>query len=84
MSSHMLRDCLSHLTWDDLKNELLRLYSTIPFNSHTTQAFACLQQSPSELLEMHLHGASELLSKIHHMTDMSLVTVEGLNHYTIG
>ena len=35
-----LRVHLPHLTWKDLKSELLRQYSTIPLDSQTTQAFA--------------------------------------------
>ena len=38
---------------------------------------------PVELLEMYLHHASELLLKIHHMTDMALIPTEVLNHDTI-
>ena len=33
-SAHRLRDQLPHLSQKDLKNELLRKYSTIPFTSH--------------------------------------------------
>ena len=47
------------------------------------QAFAHLQQGPDDLIKMSLHCASELLSKIHHMTEMSQIPAEGLNHYTI-
>ena len=32
-----LRDCLLHLMWEDFKNELLRQYSAIPFDSHVTK-----------------------------------------------
>ena len=78
-----LRDCLPHLTWDDLKNELLRLHSTTPLDSHATQAFAYLQQGPDELLTLYLHCASELLSKIHYMKDISQIMAEGQNHYTM-
>ena len=83
-SGHRLRDHLLHLMWKDLRSNILRPYSTIPFNSHATQTFSNLQQGPYELLEMYLHLASELLSKVHHMTDMTEVPVEGLKHYTIG
>ena len=79
----MLRDCLPHLTWDNLKNEHLEQYLTIPFNSHATQSVDHLQQGPSELLEMYLHRASEPLSKIHHMVDLSQILGEGLNYYTM-
>ena len=78
-----LRDCLPHLTWNDLKNELLRQYSTILFDSHTTQGFDSLQQGSDELLEMYLHHTSDLLSKIHLTTDMFQILTEGLNHCTM-
>ena len=65
------------------ENESLRLYSTIPFDSHATQAFAHLQQGPNELPEMYLHHVNELLSKIHHVTDMSQIPAERLNHYIV-
>ena len=32
---------------------------------------------------MYLHHVSELLLKIHHTSDMSQISVEGVNHYTI-
>ena len=32
---------------------------------------------------MYLHCDSQLLSKIHHTTDMSQIPVERLNHYTV-
>ena len=32
---------------------------------------------------MYLHCASDLLSKIHHMMDMTQILTEGLNHYTM-
>ena len=32
---------------------------------------------------MYLHCASELLSKIHHTTDMAQIPAEGLKHYTV-
>ena len=83
MSSDRLRDCLSHLTWDDIKHELLRQYSMIPFGSQATQAFTDLQQGCNELLKLYLHHATELLSKIQYMTDMSQIPAEGLNHYTM-
>ena len=83
MSTHKLRDHLPHLTWDDLKNELLRQYSAIPFDSYEIQASACLQQGPDELLEISLHCTSEVLSNIHHMTDMSVIIAEGLQHSTM-
>ena len=54
-SACRLRDHVPHIKWKDLKDELLRQYSI--------QAFACLQQSSDELLEMYLHCASEFLSK---------------------
>ena len=81
MSAYKLRDHLPHLTWDDLKNGFLSQYST--FHSHAIKALTHLQQGPSEILKMYLHHASELLSKIQHKMDMSQITVEGLNHYTM-
>ena len=53
------------------------------FDSHAAKSFAHLQQCSDELLQMYLHCASELLSKIHHMTDTSQIPAEGLNHYTV-
>ena len=32
---------------------------------------------------MYYHCASELLSKVHHVTDISQIPGEGLNHYTM-
>ena len=32
---------------------------------------------------MYLHHASELLQKFHHTSDMSKISAEGLNHYTV-
>ena len=82
-SAFSLMDWLPHLTWTDLKNELFRQYSPIPFNNNDTQAFAYLLQGSDELHEMYLHSASEHLLKIHHMTDMFKITAEGINHYTV-
>ena len=53
---------------------------SIPFNSHATLAFVHLLQVPSKLLEMYFHYASELLSMISHMTHMSWIWAEALNH----
>ena len=61
----------------------LRQYSTIPFSSHTTQAFSHLQQGPNEPPQMCLHHASKLLSKIHHMMDISQILTEGTNSYML-
>ena len=69
--------------WNDLKSELSRQYSTIPFDSHATQVFTCLQQGPSYLNEMYLHHANELLSEIYHTTDMTQIAAESSNYYTI-
>ena len=48
-STYGLRDCLPFLTWQDLECELSKQNSKIPFNSHTTQAFACLCKAPMSL-----------------------------------
>ena len=40
-------------------------------------------QGYDELLKMYLHCVSELLSKIHHMMDMSQIPA-GLNNYIMG
>ena len=61
--THMLRDCLPHLTWKDLKSQLLRQYSTIPFQQLCHPSHCLLQQGSYELLEMYLHCASELYQK---------------------
>ena len=68
---------------DDLNNEVLMLYSAIPKDSQATQDFAYLQQGPDELLKLYLLCASRLLSKIHHMMDMSQILTEGLHHFTM-
>ena len=47
------------------------------------QAFAHLQQGSDELSEMYLYCASEHLSKIHHLMDISQIMAKGLNHYTM-
>ena len=60
-SAHRLKDGPPKLTWKELTGELSRHYSSIPFDSHATQAFAHLQQGPSELPEIYLHCASELI-----------------------
>ena len=83
-SAHTLREGLPNVMWKELKRTLSRQYSSIPFNSHTSQAFAYLQQGPDELLEMYLHHECELLLKIHHTSDMSHISAASLNHYTVG
>ena len=82
-SVHRLKDCISYMMWKDLKSELLRQYSKIPFDSHAIQVLAHIWQGHNELLEMYLHHASELLSKIHHTTNMIQILAEGLNYYTV-
>ena len=82
-SAHRLRDCLPYLTWQVLKSEFSRQYSKILFNSHANQAFAHLQQGPDDLLEMHLHHASELLSKIHDTTHIAQIPTKHLSCYTV-
>ena len=57
-------------------SNLCRRYSIL-------EAFAHLQQGSDELIEIYLHHASELLSKIHHTMDMSQVLAEDLNHHTM-
>ena len=53
-------------------------YSTIILDSHATKGFAQMEQGPGELLDMYLHCANELLSKIYHTSDMSRILVKGL------
>ena len=53
-SAYKLRDRSPNITWTELKSELSRQYSSV-FDSHATQAFAYLQKSSDELLEMYLH-----------------------------
>ena len=62
-SAHRLRVRSPNLTWGELKSDFSRQYSSIPFNSHATQAFAWLQQGPDELHKMYVHHASKLLLK---------------------
>ena len=78
-----MRDHLPHFIWQDLKVELSRQFSKISFNSYATQAFTHLQQGCDELPEMHMHHASELLSKIHHTAGMAQIPAEGLNYYIV-
>ena len=80
-SGCMLRDCLPHLSWNDLKMIFEAIFNNTLQQS--TQAFACLQQSSDELLEMCLHCARKLLLNIHHNMDMSQILAEGLNYYTV-
>ena len=54
--------------------------SIIPSDSHATQAFTHLEQSPDKLLDDYLHHVSDLLSKIYHTSDMSRILVESTNH----
>ena len=82
-SAHRLRDRSSNFTWRELRSELSRQYSSIPFDSHATKAFVSLYLAQDEPLEMYLHHASEHFSKIHHLSDMSQISVEGLKQYTI-
>ena len=79
-SACRLKGHLPCLTWSNLKNELLRQYSKIPYEIYATQAVAHLQQASDAILEMYLHHASKLLSKIRHTTDMSQNLTEGLDH----
>ena len=67
----------------ELKRELFMQYSAILFDSHATQAFAQLEQGPDELLDMYVHHASELLSKLYHISDVSMTLMDCLNHYTV-
>ena len=83
ISAHRLREGSPKLMWKELKSNLSRKYSSISFDSHATKAFPCLQQGPDELFKMYLHCASDLLSKIHHTSDMSWISVEGLNCSTM-
>ena len=56
-------------------------YTVILMDSHTTQAFAWLEQGLDEFLDVYLHCTSKLLPKIYHTSDMSRISVEGFNHY---
>ena len=63
----------------DLKKELSMQYSIIPSDTHATQAFIHLEKGPDELFD----DLSDLLSKIYHTSDMSRISAEGTNHYTV-
>ena len=80
---HRLKAWSQNITWMEIKREMSMHYSTIPFESNANQTFAQLEWSPDELLDMYLHHVSEFLSKIYHTSDMSRISVEGLNHYTV-
>ena len=58
-------------------------YSVIMSDSHAPQAFTQLEQGLDELLDDYLHYVSELLSKIYHTSDISSISVEGINHYAL-
>ena len=81
-SALRLRDGSPNIMWKELKSKVARQYSSIPFNSRTTKVFAHSQEGPDELFEMYLHHEGELLLKIHHTANMSLVSVQGMSHYT--
>ena len=68
-SAHWLREGTPNLMWKEFKCKLSKQYSSIPFDSHVTQAFAHLQQGLDELFKMYPHHASGLLSKIYHTSD---------------
>ena len=51
-SANRLKAGSPNLMWMDLKKELPMQYSVILFDSHTTQAFAPLEQGPDELLDV--------------------------------
>ena len=82
-SANTLKAQSLNLMWTELKRELSMQYSAIPFDSHSTQAFAQLEQGLDDLLDMYLHHANELLSKICYTSDMSRNLAEGLIHYTV-
>ena len=78
-----LRDCLLHITWDDLKRWTLKTIfnNTIQQSCHTSYClFARRPQWASWNVPTSCY---ELLSKIHHRTDMSQILAEGWNHYTV-
>ena len=58
-------------------------YSAIQFNIYTIQALVQLKQGLDHLFGMYLHCVNELLSKVCHISDMSEISVEGLNQYTM-
>ena len=60
-----------------------RQYSIIPSNTYAIQDFTHLEQGLDELLDDYLHSVSDLLSKIHHTSDMSWISVEDTNHYAV-
>ena len=65
----------------ELKRGLSMQCSIIISDSHATQAFTWLEQGPDEIFDEYLHHASELLSKIYHISDMSRISVEVPCHY---
>ena len=62
-STNTLKAQSPNLMWMELKRKLSMQYSVILSDSHATQAFAQLEQDPSELLDMHFQHTSALLSK---------------------
>ena len=57
-SVHRVRDRSPNFSWRELKSKLSMQYSSIPFDSHTTQTFAHLQQGQDEILEKNFHSSA--------------------------
>ena len=83
LTANRLKTRSPNLTWRELKKELSMQYCIIPSDTHATQAFTHLEQGMVELLDDYLHHVSELLSKIYHTSEMSRISVEGINHYPV-
>ena len=71
------------LIWMDPKQELSLQCSFIPYDTHTTQVFACLEQGLNEILGDFLHCVSDLLFNICNTSDMSSISVDSTNYYAV-
>ena len=83
LSANKLKARSPNVTWMELIRELPMQYSAILFDSHATKALAQLEKGLDELLNMYLVHTSEHLSNIYYTSDMSRISGDGLNHYTV-
>ena len=57
--------------------------SEILYDTHTINAYNCLQQGSNESTEAYLHRVQDILECIDHTNDMSSITAIGTNHAKI-
>ena len=58
-------------------------HSLISSNNNSTQAFINLEQGLDELFDDYFHSVNKLPSKTYQTFDMSSISAEGTNHYTV-